>query len=210
MPAAFARPLITSEKQRRRPQRRAGAEPRRLARGLLLGEGSVLDRPLRRRRARPGEVIKKITNTATNPHYESLSFLTSAGAWDPAGKRFVFPRPQQGRAGPDHRRRRARPDRARDSADRGAARSSTRPGRPTASRSCSRARSAASPTVRLRPRRRDTARRLTTDAFAEMRSGVVARRTSRLRSPRIASRRISRPSSPGGCGWRSWTWRPGP
>ena len=41
--------------------------------------------------ARTGEVIKKITNTATNSHYESLSFLTSAGAWDPAGKRFVFP-----------------------------------------------------------------------------------------------------------------------
>ena len=41
--------------------------------------------------ARTGEVIKKITNTATNTHYESLSFLTSAGAWDQAGKRFVFP-----------------------------------------------------------------------------------------------------------------------
>ncbi len=29
--------------------------------------------------ARTGKVIKKITNTATNTHYESLSFLTSAG-----------------------------------------------------------------------------------------------------------------------------------
>ena len=47
--------------------------------------------------ARTGEVIKKITNTATSAHYDSLSFLTSAGAWDPAGKRFVFRRPQQGR-----------------------------------------------------------------------------------------------------------------
>ena len=36
-------------------------------------------------------MIRKITNTATNSHYESLSFLTSAGAWDSAGKRFVFP-----------------------------------------------------------------------------------------------------------------------
>jgi Tol biopolymer transport system component len=41
--------------------------------------------------ASTGKIIKKITNTATNPHFESLSFLTSAGAWDPAGKRFVFP-----------------------------------------------------------------------------------------------------------------------
>jgi Tol biopolymer transport system component len=41
--------------------------------------------------ASTGKIIKKITNTATNRHFESLSFLTSAGAWDPAGKRFVFP-----------------------------------------------------------------------------------------------------------------------
>jgi Tol biopolymer transport system component len=41
--------------------------------------------------ARTGEVIRKITDTATDPHFESLQFLSSAGAWDPAGKRFVFP-----------------------------------------------------------------------------------------------------------------------
>jgi Tol biopolymer transport system component len=40
--------------------------------------------------AKTGEVIRKITNTATNPHYESLSFLTSAGTWDPSGRRFAF------------------------------------------------------------------------------------------------------------------------
>ena len=41
--------------------------------------------------AKTGEVIRKITNTATSAHYESLAFLTSAGAWDPQGNRFVFP-----------------------------------------------------------------------------------------------------------------------
>ena len=41
--------------------------------------------------ARTGEVIRKITDTATDPHFESLQFLSSAGAWDKAGKRFVFP-----------------------------------------------------------------------------------------------------------------------
>ena len=41
--------------------------------------------------AKTGEVIRKITDTATSAHYESLAFLTSAGAWDPQGKRFVFP-----------------------------------------------------------------------------------------------------------------------
>ena len=64
--------------------------------------------------ARTGEVIKKITNTATSAHYDSLSFLTSAGAWDPTGKRFVFPGHQQGRPVLDDRRRRSRPHRARD------------------------------------------------------------------------------------------------
>jgi hypothetical protein len=41
--------------------------------------------------ARTGKIIRKITDTATDPHFESLQFLSSAGAWDAAGKRFVFP-----------------------------------------------------------------------------------------------------------------------
>jgi Tol biopolymer transport system component len=41
--------------------------------------------------ARTGEILRKVTDTATDAHFESLQFLTSAGAWDPAGKRFVFP-----------------------------------------------------------------------------------------------------------------------
>ena len=38
-----------------------------------------------------GKVIKKLTDTATNPHFESLQFLASAGAWDPTGAKFVVP-----------------------------------------------------------------------------------------------------------------------
>jgi len=38
-----------------------------------------------------GKILRKITNTATDPHFESLQFLGSAGAWDPTGKRFMFP-----------------------------------------------------------------------------------------------------------------------
>ena len=41
--------------------------------------------------ARTGKVIRKITNTATNAHFESLQFLESAGAWSHDSKRFVFP-----------------------------------------------------------------------------------------------------------------------
>jgi Tol biopolymer transport system component len=38
-----------------------------------------------------GKIIRKVTDTATDPHFESLQFLGSAGAWDGSGKRFVFP-----------------------------------------------------------------------------------------------------------------------
>jgi hypothetical protein len=41
--------------------------------------------------AKTGKILRKITDTATDPHFESLQFLYSAGAWDHAGKRFIFP-----------------------------------------------------------------------------------------------------------------------
>ncbi len=37
-----------------------------------------------------GEILKKITRTAVDPHFESLQFIYSAGAWDHSGERFVF------------------------------------------------------------------------------------------------------------------------
>src|SRR3712207_3929326 len=41
--------------------------------------------------ARTGQIIRQVTDTATDAHFESLQFLTSAGAWDHTSKRFVFP-----------------------------------------------------------------------------------------------------------------------
>jgi Tol biopolymer transport system component len=41
--------------------------------------------------AATGKIIRKVTDTATDPHFESLQFLGSAGAWDASGARFVFP-----------------------------------------------------------------------------------------------------------------------
>jgi Tol biopolymer transport system component len=41
--------------------------------------------------ATTGQIIRKITDTSTSAHYESLQFLTSAGAWDNTGTQFVFP-----------------------------------------------------------------------------------------------------------------------
>jgi len=90
MPAAFAKPLIVKGK--------TGGEinvgPELSPDGtkvIYFSEKDLFSIDLFLADARTGEVIRKITNTATNPHFESLSFLTSAGAWDHAGKRFVFP-----------------------------------------------------------------------------------------------------------------------
>jgi Tol biopolymer transport system component len=37
-----------------------------------------------------GEVIGKLTRTDVDPHFESLQFINSAGAWDYEGRRFAF------------------------------------------------------------------------------------------------------------------------
>jgi Tol biopolymer transport system component len=41
--------------------------------------------------AATGKVIRKITDTATNPHIDSIEFIESAGAWSGDGRRFAFP-----------------------------------------------------------------------------------------------------------------------
>jgi len=40
--------------------------------------------------ARTGEVLHQITETALDPHLQSLLFIQSSGSWRPDGKRFVF------------------------------------------------------------------------------------------------------------------------
>lgn len=37
-----------------------------------------------------GKVVRRITETALDPHLQSLQFISSAGAWDPSGRRFAF------------------------------------------------------------------------------------------------------------------------
>lgn len=45
-----------------------------------------------------GEVERKIVKTALDPHWESLQFINSAGAWHPNGRDFVFGAISKGRA----------------------------------------------------------------------------------------------------------------
>jgi WD40 repeat protein len=40
--------------------------------------------------AQTGKIRKRITQTATNPEFESIQFIRSAGAWDFQGEHFVF------------------------------------------------------------------------------------------------------------------------
>jgi len=47
--------------------------------------------------AKTGKILKDIVKTATDPHFESLEFISSAGAWNASGDRFVFSATHDGR-----------------------------------------------------------------------------------------------------------------
>ena len=90
MPAEFARPLIN--KERGGGQLNVGPElSPDGSRVVFFSEKDLFSIDMFLADARTGEIIRKITNTATSSHFESLQFLSSAGAWDKAGQRFVFP-----------------------------------------------------------------------------------------------------------------------
>jgi len=46
---------------------------------------------------RTGNVTKRLSRTVVDPHLESLQFIDSSGAWDPAGKRFALGAVAKGR-----------------------------------------------------------------------------------------------------------------
>jgi Tol biopolymer transport system component len=96
MPADAARPLITRE--RRGGEINVGPEISPDGTKLLFfSERDLFSIDLFVADARTGEIIRKITDTATDPHYESLQFLSSAGAWDPTSTRVIFPGIARGR-----------------------------------------------------------------------------------------------------------------
>lgn len=47
--------------------------------------------------ATSGQVVRRIAETALDPHFESLQFINSAGAWDHQGRRFVVGAVTRGR-----------------------------------------------------------------------------------------------------------------
>jgi Tol biopolymer transport system component len=89
MPAAIARAVIPKQKGRElNVSPELSPDGNRL---IFFSERDLFSIDLFLADARTGQVIRKITDTATDPHLESLQFLSSAGAWDSAGKRIVFP-----------------------------------------------------------------------------------------------------------------------
>jgi Tol biopolymer transport system component len=57
---------------------------------MFLSERDRLSLDLFMADASTGEIMKKIVGTASDPHFDSLQYIHSAGAWDAAGRRFAF------------------------------------------------------------------------------------------------------------------------
>jgi Tol biopolymer transport system component len=96
MPSDFARPLIM--KGGRGGEINVGPEISPDGTKLLFfSERDLFSIDLFVADARTGEIIRKLTDTATDAHFESLQFLSSAGAWDSSSTRVIFPGIARGR-----------------------------------------------------------------------------------------------------------------
>ena len=90
LPASFARPVLTKERSGGGMNVSPEISPDG-SRIMFFSERDLFSIDLYLADAKTGKVIRKVTDTATDPHFESLQFLSSAGAWDSASERFVFP-----------------------------------------------------------------------------------------------------------------------
>jgi hypothetical protein len=57
---------------------------------VLFSERDIFSIELFLADAKTGKVEKKLTSSAINPHFDSMEFINSAGAWSPDGRQFVF------------------------------------------------------------------------------------------------------------------------
>jgi Tol biopolymer transport system component len=94
---AFARPVIVNEEDGTRLNVSPELSPDG-SRFMFFSERDLFSIDLYLAETATGKVIRKITDTATDQHFESLQFLGSAGAWDPSGARFVVPGISKGQA----------------------------------------------------------------------------------------------------------------
>jgi dipeptidyl aminopeptidase/acylaminoacyl peptidase len=66
---------------------------------MFLSQRDILSIDLFLADAATGKVLRKVVNTAVDPHFSSLEFINSAGAWAPDSRRFVFSVVEGGKAG---------------------------------------------------------------------------------------------------------------
>ena len=64
---------------------------------VYLSERDMLSIDMYVADAESGRVLRRLTNTAIDPHFSSIQFLTSSGAWHPKGREFAFGAIQDGR-----------------------------------------------------------------------------------------------------------------
>ncbi|HWK12077.1 MAG TPA: hypothetical protein VNR64_18585, partial [Vicinamibacterales bacterium] len=88
--SSFARPLITN------PENKGGynTSPELSPDGSKIAFFSSRDLfsiDLYIADAQTGKILRKVTDTATDAHLDSIEFIDSAGAWSRDGKRFAFP-----------------------------------------------------------------------------------------------------------------------
>lgn len=93
---SFARPVIVNEAKGPRLNVSPELSPDG-SRFMFFSERDLFSIDLFLAETATGKVIRKITDTATDQHFESLQFLGSAGAWDPSGARFVVPAISKGK-----------------------------------------------------------------------------------------------------------------
>jgi len=90
MPEAFARPLIVD------PTHKGGinVSPEISPDGsklVFFSSRDLFSIDLYVADTETRKVLRKITDTATNPHFESIEFIESAGAWSHDSRRFAYP-----------------------------------------------------------------------------------------------------------------------
>jgi Tol biopolymer transport system component len=86
---AFGRPLITRETSGGEMNVAPSLSPDG-KRVVFLSERSLFSIDMFLADAATGEVIRELVQTAGDPHFESLQFLSSAGDWSPDSRRFAF------------------------------------------------------------------------------------------------------------------------
>ena len=91
MPSAFAKPVVVDASKQ---QGMMNVSPELSPDGskiMFFSSRDLFSIDLFVANAQTGQVERRITNTATNAHLDSIEFIESAGAWSHDGKRFAFP-----------------------------------------------------------------------------------------------------------------------